>query len=182
MMRYLRRIGVGTTVWLFLVWVILFASLDPLTLLSGIVIACLIQMLFPLPKTNVRWRIRPLKLLTLLAVFTVDLVKSTWQVSVLVLTGRRVNNEIVQVPMKSSDSVHMTIMSALTSLVPGSLVVRVDRKAGVLDLHVFDIKSSGGRKAVIERTQKLEARLLDAIDGTPILPIPSIRIRKGVTS
>lgn len=181
MNELLDRVSVPMTVWLVVVWLLVFTSIEPLIVVSGILVAIAVQVLLPLPHTGIRWTLRPKALIRLIYRFLTDLIVASWQVTLIVVTGRKVTNGVVHVRMTSPDPVHLTIMSALTSLVPGSLVVKVDRQEGALDLHVLDLPGQGGPRAVRGKVLSLEHRLLAAVAGTPIRPEPNPRLvsRKG---
>lgn len=150
------------TVWLLLVWVMVFGSIDPLTLLGGVLVAVAVQWAFPLPRIPGRWTLHPWSALVLLGRFAADLVRAGLQVSWVVVSGRKVDNAILRVDLRSSDPVHMTIVSGMTSLVPGSIVVRVDRLVGRIYIHVLDVEGRGGIEAVRRSVLDQEDRILRA--------------------
>ncbi|WP_026460274.1 Na+/H+ antiporter subunit E [Schaalia suimastitidis] len=176
MKRVLRRISPAMTVWLTLLWLLVFHSVAPLHVMSGLLVAIVVQVLFPLPQTNTRWRLRTIAIVVLLGVFFKDLVVASWHAIRIVVSGREVTNGVVHVPLNSPDPVHLTIMSAMTSLVPGSLVVKVHHDTCAFDLHVLDLPAQGGVRGVQTKVLKLEQRLLAAVAGTPILPRPNPRL------
>ena len=158
-----HRISLTLTVWLTLVWVLVFASLDRMVIASGILVALLVQWVFPLPHITHTWRIRPVMLLLVVVRFLWDLLVAGVQVSWLVVRGCTPQNGRVQVILRSGDPVHMTIMAGMTSLVPGSVVTGVDVADRVLDLHILDIDAQGGEAGVVASVLAQEKRLLAAI-------------------
>lgn len=151
------------TLWLLLVWVMVFGSVDPLTLLGGIVVAIAVQWAFPLPRVQGRWTLRPRETLVLLSRFVADLVRAGVQVSWIVVSNKKVDNAILRVDLRSADPVHLTVVSAMTSLMPGSIVVRVDRLIGRIYIHVLDVEGQGGIEAVRQSVLDQEERILRAL-------------------
>lgn len=139
-----------------------FGSVDPLTLLGGVVVAVAVQWAFPLPRVQGRWTLRPRETLVLLSRFVADLVRAGVQVSWIVVSNRKVDNAILRVDLRSADPVHLTVVSAMTSLVPGSFVVRVDRLVGRIYIHVLDVEGQGGIEAVRRSVLDQEERILRA--------------------
>ncbi|MCD4557495.1 Na+/H+ antiporter subunit E [Schaalia sp. lx-100] len=163
MKKYYQRASLPMTLWLLFVWLLVFRTLTPVIVVSGIVVALAVQVLLPLPHSGIRWRFRPLACVSLGWHFLVDLVAASWQVSLIVLSGRRVENGVVHVPMRSGDPVHLTLVGALTSLIPGSLVVKVDSGEPALDLHILDIAGQGGAEHIRCEVRALEHRLMKAV-------------------
>lgn len=151
------------TLWLLLVWVMVFGSLDPLVLIGGVVVAVGVQWAFPLPRVQGRWTLHPRATLVLVGRFVADLVRAGLEVSWVVVSGRKVDNAILRVDLRSADPVHLTIVSAMTSLVPGSIVVRVDRLIGRIYIHVLDVEGQGGIEAVRQSVLDQEERVLRAL-------------------
>lgn len=151
------------TLWLLLVWVMVFGSVDPLTLLGGIVVAIAVQWAFPLPRVQGRWTLRPRETLVLLSRFVADLVRAGVQVSWIVVSNKKVDNAILRVDLRSADPVHLTVVSAMTSLMPGSIVVRVDRLIGRIYIHILDVEGQGGTEAVRQSVLDQEERILRAL-------------------
>ncbi|WP_083663308.1 Na+/H+ antiporter subunit E [Actinomyces mediterranea] len=163
------RISASLTLWLVVVWLMLFHELTPLTVVSGILTAVGIQLLLPMERVGTRWRARPIALLRLLSRFLVDLVKSGLQVSWIVLSGACVARGIVRVDLRSDDPVHLTILSAMTSLIPGSIVVRVDQACARIYLHILDLDAQGGPEGVRRAIREQEARILRAIAPSDVV-------------
>ncbi len=161
--RWRDRLSGGLTLWLAVLWVMVFGHITWVTVLGGVLAAVAVQWFFPLPHTSSTWHVRPLAVLVLLIRFLGDVIRAGLQVSWLVLSGRHVRSAIVRVDLRSADPVHLTAISAMTSLVPGTIVVRVDRLAGSVYLHVLDVDGQGGLDAVRSAVLDQERRILMAI-------------------
>ncbi|MDU6661777.1 MAG: Na+/H+ antiporter subunit E [Actinomyces sp.] len=158
-----KRLSIAMTLWLTIMWCLIFGHFDWLTIISGVLVALAVQVAFPLPHITRLWHIRPLYVLWVLLTFTRDVIVAGLQVSKVVLLNKRVDNAIVRVDLRSSNPVHLTIQSAMTSLVPGTVVLRVDRLSAGLYLHVLDVPAQGGIDGVKESIRAQEARMLRAI-------------------
>src|SRR5262245_25765019 len=87
-------------VWLAVVWVLLWGSFSPWTLVGGVLGAVAVTALFPMPPAPHRLPVRPLQVLGLLGYLAYDLVVSTVEVSWQVLRyGRAARGAIVEVPV-----------------------------------------------------------------------------------
>lgn len=157
------RVSRSLTLWLVLLWLMVFGSLTWIHLISGILVAVGVQIAFPLPHSARHGEVHPVAFVRLVARFGWDTVRAGVQVSWIVLRGRPVRNAIVRVNLRSADPVHMTIVAGMTSLVPGTVVVRLDRLAGTLYLHVLDIDGQGGPEAVRAAALAQEDRVLRAV-------------------
>lgn len=163
------RVSPVLTLWLVLVWVMVFGSLSWLTVLGGLLVALAVQVAFPLPHASPRWHWRVWPMVVLVVRFVRDMVAAGLEVAWLVLSGRHTHTGIVRVELRSGDPVHMTIVSAMTSLVPGTIVVRVARLAGVIYLHVLDVDRQGGPEGVRRAVLGQEARVLRAVAPDALL-------------
>ena len=124
--------------WLVLVWTALWGDLSVLVVGSGVVVAVLVCLVFPLPPVVLFSQVRAWPLVVLVAGFLVDIVRASVEVSLVVLRRRPVRNAVVAVDLESSSDFVLTGVAAMLSLVPGSVVVEVRRSTHTLFLHVLD--------------------------------------------
>lgn len=158
-----RRVALGMTSWLTTVWVLVFQDASWLTVGSGLLVALAVQWFFPLPHVVRHWHLRALPLARLLVRFLADLLVAGVQVSRIVVAGRPVGTGVLEVGLRSADPAHLTIVSAMTSLVPGTIVLEVDRYMGRLTLHVLDLDGHGGPEGVRVSVREQEERMLMAV-------------------
>ncbi len=129
-------------VWLVLVWIMLWGTWSWANVLSGAAVALAVTLLLPLPPVVGGTRVRPRAVLAFLGHFVVDLVRSAAQVAWRSLGPRGVQQgAIVQVQLRADSDLLLTMVAAANSLVPGSLVLDLDRerrRIGVHLLHVAD--------------------------------------------
>ena len=158
-----RAVQPLAVVWLTLVWLALWGEVAPLYVLGGVVVAVGICLVFPLPPLDLAARVRPLLLLALVARFLVDVVRASVQVSRVVLRRGHVRNAVVAVDLESSSDFVLTLVAAMLSLVPGSVVVEARRSTHTLYLHVLDVPDAEAAEAFRRSALALEQRVLAAL-------------------
>lgn len=155
---------IASTVWLTVVWVLLWGSFDPGTILAGLVLALVVAGVFHLPPVRVDGRVHPVSMLFLLWRFLVDLVVASAQVVLLALDPRRQpRSAVIGVQLRSRNELYMTLTSQITCLVPGSVVVEAHRTTGMLYVHVLDLGIAHGVEAARQHVLDTEARVLRAL-------------------
>ncbi|MBD3689272.1 Na+/H+ antiporter subunit E [Nanchangia anserum] len=157
------HVSVRMTVWLVVVWVVLRAEYTLVSLLIGIILALVAQVAFPMPHLGIITRVRPLWLLVLFGHFVVDMVVAAVQVSWLVLRPAPVASRAVIIPLRSQSALFLTIGTALTSLVPGTVVMDAHLRPATIHLHVLDLPMAGGVAGVHRSQLKLEERIMWAL-------------------
>ncbi|WP_308123284.1 Na+/H+ antiporter subunit E [Modestobacter marinus] len=127
--------------WLVLVWMLLWGTRSWANLLSGLLVATLLMTVLPLPPVEGGNRLRPIALLGFLGRFALDLVTSAGQVAWQALRpGPPRCGAIVRVPLRTDSELLLTMVAEAVSLVPGSLVVDLDREQSVLSVHLLYVR------------------------------------------
>lgn len=128
-------------VWLVLVWNLLWGTWSWANLLGGIVVALAVTLLLPLPPVVGGVRLRPVALVRFVAYFVVDLVSSgalvAWQT---VRPSGIDRSAIVTVQLRTDSDLLLTILSESLTLVPGSMVIDLDRERRTLGLHILHVR------------------------------------------
>ncbi|GAA4427521.1 Na+/H+ antiporter subunit E [Georgenia halophila] len=163
--------------WLTAVWVLLWGDLTVANLVVGVGIAVLVTTVAPLPGVPYGGRIRPWGLIRLAAKLLVDLTQASLQIAAMVLWGRRPHGGVVRVRLRSHSDVLLTITAALTSLVPGSIVVEAHRLTGTLYVHVFDLDMYGGPEGAQRIVLDQEERVLRALASDEQMADAGLRTR-----
>lgn len=164
----LRLLQWPTIVALTVLWLLLWGELSVWMVLSGVVVAVAVCLVFPLPPLRVPVRIRPLLLTALVLRFLGDVVVSSLQVAAVTLRpgigGLR--NSIVAVPLRTPSDFVLTVVAEMTSLIPGSVVVEAHRASHTLHLHVLDTRDVADVERFRQRVWDQERRLVRAL-GLP---------------
>ncbi|MDR0481922.1 MAG: Na+/H+ antiporter subunit E [Cellulomonadaceae bacterium] len=150
-------------VFLIVVWMALWGNIHLGTIISGVVVAVGITMVFPQPQVDRRVVIHLGFVVRLVARFLVDLVRASFNVAWLAFKpGPMPHSALVGVQLRPAPEQYFAMTAGLTSLVPGAVVVEADAENSAMLLHVMDIEGSGGALGVRRDTLALEARVLDA--------------------
>jgi multicomponent Na+:H+ antiporter subunit E len=170
-----KRAGRWTTgpplvIGLIVLWLLLWRSVAPLTILTGVVTALLVVRIFDLPPVPHVGRFRPLAALALLGWFLGQVVIASVQVAgqafAALAPARRPRSGVVAAQLRTRDDLVLTLTGIVTSLIPGTVIVEVDRAESVLYLHVL----RGGTPARLERAREsvlAAERLLVRAIGSP---------------
>lgn len=160
--RHFPRASWGMLLWLTLVWVLLWGDLTLANVIVGLVVALVVTAIAPLPPTPFRGRFRPWGVIRLVARFALDVVVASWQVSQMVITGGTPQGAVIRVRLRSHNDVYLTLVSAMTALVPGSVVVEAHRFTSTLYIHLFDVGMQGGLANAHRTVLAQEERILRA--------------------
>lgn len=119
-------------------WMLLWGTISWLSLASGILVAIVVTRVFLLPPVELSGRLNLGWLLVFLARFALDLVTASAQVAWQAFRPAGVRRSAVVGVELLTRSDFITTLTAITvSLVPGSLVVEVDRERARLYLHAL---------------------------------------------
>lgn len=158
-----RRCSLGMTTWLFVVWLLLIRNLSAVSICGGLLLAVALQIFSPMPHVNPVKRFRPLRVTWLILRFAWDLLASAFQVAYVVLRSKPARPQMIEVEMVTRSEFYLTMASAMTCLVPGSLVVRAQINPSRVVLHVLDGQLSGGARGVEKSLHALEMRIVKAL-------------------
>ena len=126
--------------WLVVVWILLWGTFSWANVVSGVAVALLVMLLLPLPPVVGGTRVRPLPLVRFVGHFLVDLGVSGSQVAWRALGPRGVEQgAIVRVQLRVDSDVLLTVVAETVSLVPGSLVLDLDREERLIAVHLLHV-------------------------------------------
>jgi multicomponent Na+:H+ antiporter subunit E len=127
-------------VWLVLVWNLLWGTWSWANLLSGMLVALAVMLLLPLPPVVGGARVRPLSLLRFLGHFVLDLVSSGALVAWQTVRPRGIDRSaIITVQLRTDSDLLLTILTESLTLVPGSMVIDLDRERRTIALHILHV-------------------------------------------
>lgn len=154
--------SMGIIIWLTLVWVMLWGELNTKNFVSGFLLALLITTVAPFPVTPFDGRFRPWGVVRLVVIFFADIVKASFMQARFILRGKHPHGAIIRVQLRSHSDIYLAMVSGMTGLVPGSVVVDVHRATGMLYVHVFDTSLAGGIDGIHRTVLEQEERVLRA--------------------
>lgn len=163
MTRPARHLHLPAIVVLTVVWLLLWDQVSVFILVTGVLLAVLVSVVFPLPPIELHGRIRPLGLLRLLTRLLADLARSSVSVVALAFRfGTIPRSAIVRVQLRTRSDLYLTQTAELVSLVPGSIVLEVHRSTHTLYLHVLDTVQPSDLDRAVQDVLDAEARVLRA--------------------
>ena len=122
-----------------IVWIMLNGNASLLTVISGLLIAVLISLVFPLPSIEWGGRFRPLGFIKLVVVLLFELASASVRLARHAFSRNpELTSAIIAVRLNSNVDLYQVGTGSMLSVVPGSVVVDARRKTRTLYLHVFN--------------------------------------------
>ncbi|GAA5135038.1 Na+/H+ antiporter subunit E [Pseudonocardia adelaidensis] len=156
-----------SALWLALVWVLLWGTFTPASIVGGVLVAVLVIALFRLPPATDRLPVRPLRLAGLVLFLLWDLVVSGAEVGWQVLRyGPRARGAIMAIPLISSSDLVVTVMATALTLSPGTMALQIDHDHDVWYVYSLGPRDGAGVERARRRALDMQRRVLAAL-GTP---------------
>jgi len=153
------------------------------TLIIGIVYATIIVRVFYLPPLRGSGRLNPFWALVFTVRFLGKMVAASFQVSwIATVVGPRVKNSVISVQLRSHDDLMVTLTGHALSLVPGSLVLDIDRTTATLYLHALDVTSDEDAEKIRQDALKTEALIIRTCGSRSDLAVVRAETRLGRVS
>jgi multicomponent Na+:H+ antiporter subunit E len=150
--------------WLVVVWSLLWGEVNWANLAGGLVVGGAVLLFFPLPAVTFAGRLRPRALLVFAFRFGTELVGASLHVArIAVQPGYRPRGAIIGVRLRVPTDLNLALTAEAVSLVPGTLILEVDRDSGTLYLHVLDTHGPADLTLARERTLAVERRIVRAV-------------------
>lgn len=154
--------------WLVVLWALLWGSVTPRVLLSGVVVAAGALVACRLPALPVAARPRPWKLVRAFGGFLVEVGASSIDIAVAaVREGPRTTGGIVAVPLRCRSDVVAMIVANRISATPGTLVIDVDRRGGVFYIYTVPLHRHEDADAARDQAERVGQELLYALGHEP---------------
>jgi multicomponent Na+:H+ antiporter subunit E len=152
---------------LVLLWMLLWGSFSWLNLATGIILAVVVTNGLYLPPVELAGRFNPLWFAVFLGTFLSELVVASFQVAFRAFARDPVRtNAVVAVQLRTRSDFIMTITAIALSLIPGSLIVEVDRDRSILYLHALGTRNQADIDKVRNDVLTVEGRLVRALGST----------------
>lgn len=150
-------------VWLVALWMLLWGQFTVLSALTGIGVAIFVTRIFRLPPVELSGRVNLWWGFVFVVEFLVALVRGSLTVAWQILTPGRPGTAIMAVPLVTDDDLIMTHVAVTASLIPGSLIVDVDRDRRILYLHVIGVSDAASIESQRRAVQHWEERIVRAV-------------------
>ncbi|WP_136612249.1 Na+/H+ antiporter subunit E [Sinomonas albida] len=147
--------------WLVVVWGALWQDFSPGNLVFGLVLALVVTRFLYLPPVDLSGRFNVLHAVRFAFSFLGQLVVASLHILRLALTaGPRATSAVVAVPLRSHSDLLVTATGHVISLIPGSLVVDVDRANATLYVHGIDVPDRAAAERLRRSVLAAEAELI----------------------
>ena len=143
------------------IWVALWQDISLSTIVLGVVVSLLVMLLLPLPPVPFANRFNLYHTSKFVLYFLWKITLATWDVAMKAIRpGPDVINSVVAVKLRTQDDLLLTLVGHVYALIPGSLVIDVDRPTSTLFLHVIDIPDESAAQAFRDDSLDIEARMI----------------------
>lgn len=161
--------------WLVVVWGALWGDWSPGNLVFGLLLALLVTRTLVLPPVRLSGRFNVVHFVLFVVSFIWQVARASIHVFRVALTqGPRVHNAVLGVALRQNNDLLMTAVGHTMALIPGSLVVEVDRGNGILYFHVLDIATAEQAEAFKRSVLDAEAawiRIMGSREDLALLPV-----------
>ncbi|MCM3659098.1 Na+/H+ antiporter subunit E [Agromyces mediolanus] len=149
---------------LVLLWVMLWDHIDVLTVVSGVVLAITVTRALYLPPVLLSGRFNPWRGLLLGLRMMFDVGFASLQVAFLaVAPWWKPSNAIIAVQLLTRSDLVTTLTAEAISVVPGTVVVDIDRERGLLYLHALGTRTHADVERVKRQVLGTEERIVLAM-------------------
>lgn len=139
------------------VWVLLWGTASPANVLGGLVVALVLVVVLPAPRSGRRWPlVRPVALARLVGYVLVNAVRANVVLTREILTSRRpIPAAVIGVPLPVCSDELVTLISNLLALTPGTLPLELRDDPRQLVVHVLQLEPlDHARRGVLELTER----------------------------
>ena len=167
------RISILLFLFTLIIWVMLWGEVTFPNVLSGILVATLLNLAMPIPP-NSALDINFGGMVRLFGSWTIDFVKASISVSWLAI--RRADpppTAIIKVPMRTNDDISLTTAMALINLQPGGIIVDIDKREKTLTMHILDASSTSKVAEQINQLTRIERRVIRAFENRDVNEQPT---------
>lgn len=163
-----------------ILWMVVWQSFDIGTFILGLLYGTAAVRVFYLPPLRGSGRLNPLWALVFTARFLGKMVVASFQVSWLaIVKGPRVRNSIISIQLRSHDDLIVTLTGHALALVPGSLVLEVDRTTATLYLHALNVTDDHAAELIRQDALRTEALLIRTLGNRSDLAVVKAESRLG---
>lgn len=144
--------------WLVVVWGALWGDWSVGNLVFGLILAVFVTRTLTLPPVRLSGRFNVLHFALFVVTFIWQVARASIHVfGVALMQGPKVHNAVLRVKLRQNNDLLMTAVGHTMALIPGSLVVEVDRGNGILYFHVLDVSTQEEAESFRESALNIEA-------------------------
>ncbi|MEX5275955.1 MULTISPECIES: Na+/H+ antiporter subunit E [Kocuria] len=144
--------------WLVVVWGALWGDWSVGNLVFGLILAVFVTRTLTLPPVRLSGRFNVLHFALFVVTFIWQVARASIHVfGVALMQGPKVHNAVLRVKLRQNNDLLMTAVGHTMALIPGSLVVEVDRGNGILYFHVLDVSTPEEAESFRESALNIEA-------------------------
>ncbi|NYD66935.1 Na+/H+ antiporter subunit E [Agromyces atrinae] len=149
---------------LIILWVFLWDAVTVMTIVTGLLLALGVMRVFYLPPVLLSGRVNLLWLLYLAIRMIADIVVASIGIALLSINPRyHPLNSVIAVRLHTRSDLVMTLTAEAISVVPGTVVIDVDREEGILYLHAINTPNASDIETTRRRVLGTEERIVLAI-------------------
>ncbi|MFH8617334.1 Na+/H+ antiporter subunit E [Streptomyces sp. NPDC017979] len=136
--RRRRVLDLPLIAWLTVVWMLLWGTLSLPNAITGVLVAVVVCLVFPLPQVNIGLRLHPLGIARLTVRLLWEMYTAGVKVSHQMVDRRPFRAGVLAVPLRCRSDLMLTATAIAVSNVPDSSVVEVHRSQATLFVHVLE--------------------------------------------
>lgn len=145
------------------VWVLLWGTFSPMSIVGGLLVGYLVGVVLPMPPMFWKGRLRPWGMVRLIAHLMYDLLVSSVRVFMLAFHKKvDLRAGIIRIDLITDNDLYQVQVAEMISLVPGTVVVEVVRHPRRLYLHAIDLHGDDPIGAVQKMAVDVESRVVRA--------------------
>ena len=162
--RITARSQVVLLLGLVILWCLVWGQFTPLSVVTGVLLAVVISLVFYLPAIDLSGRINIWYVVVFFVRLILDICRASLEVAWLVIDPRyKPSSAILAIPLDTRSDLIMMFTAEAISLVPGSIVVDIDRQESVLYVHVINVRTDDDLEDFRASVFATEKRLVMAI-------------------
>jgi multicomponent Na+:H+ antiporter subunit E len=153
--------GLLPFVGLVLLWMLVWGQFTLLAFLTGAALAAVVSLVFYLPAVRLSGRISPLRAAWFVVRLLVDIVIASFSLAAVAFGPKRMQTSaVIRVPLRTRSDIVMVATAEALSLVPGSILLDVDREEGTLTLHILNVADEPAVDDVRRKVLQTERRII----------------------
>ncbi|WP_436739439.1 Na+/H+ antiporter subunit E [Streptomyces sp. BBFR102] len=136
--RRRRVLDLPLVAWLTVIWLLLWSTFSWANAVSGLVVAVLLCLAFPLPPADLGLRLHPWGMLKLVVYLLWDMWVSGVRVTRQIFGDHPHRAAVLAIPLRCRSELMLTATAVANSNIPGGSVIELRRATATLFVHVLD--------------------------------------------